>query len=121
MIVQFEKKREFNGFKLNWVLIGPKGAMHLWVDAEMGHGGMEVHRLSPPEGDLSSCDNEKCWTHGKDCWHDGSSLYWIEKGRFIVANCLIEREDDAIWTELKEWYAAKFPEPVTVETTEAAT
>jgi len=60
-----------------WELVGPNGAIHLFVSLTPKYppsAGLEFHHLSG-EGAPHHLD---CHLTGGRCWHDGTSLYALE-------------------------------------------
>ncbi|MEC7291740.1 MAG: hypothetical protein VXW22_16810, partial [Pseudomonadota bacterium] len=78
------------GERHNWIVRGPKGAVHIWAEDMTRHspsrdpwygliGGIECHYAEPPDYMHEDAPSrEDCWILNGRCWHDGSSLQFSE-------------------------------------------
>ena len=78
-----------------WWMKGPSGAIHIWAQfmdpdsppafGDACFGGVECHYPRKP---YEHCPDEApikdCWLTGRDCWPDGSSLYFSERLQPLV-------------------------------------
>ena len=100
MTEQLHRVRQFTTHGLAWGVAGPLGGIHIWCNVDFRYGGLEVHRPA-----TDKADNENCWLIGCPCNHDGSSLWWDERGCSLVGFAMCDRNDEAIWRFLEQQYA----------------
>lgn len=108
-----KRRIEFSNDRLCWCVIGDKGAIHVWCTAlDVTLGGIEIHSREPLyDGHWSS--DEPCWLIGCKCYHDGSSLQYIERIRHKIGwefsgDCRAEREMEGLWLMLASEYCNRF-------------
>ncbi len=81
---KLKRRIEHNNERLQWLVIGEKGAIHLWCSSrDMTGGGIEIHSREPLfEGHEPTKGD--CWVTGCKCYADGSSLQYSERLRHAI-------------------------------------
>jgi hypothetical protein len=102
--------REFNPHQLSWGVAGKTAGVHIWCSSDFHCGGFELHSAVQMYGldEARKPDNETCWLIGRPCYHDGSSLWWKEKGRHLVADAVRDGDDTQIWEEAERIFWDRF-------------
>jgi hypothetical protein len=108
-----------NNGKLNWAVVGEQGAIHIWCDpAFMGIGGFEVHSRLPMFDD--HVPGQDCWLLNGTCHHDGSSLAYLERWRYRVADMLhtsspFDADCGALWLDMLAVWCDRFGGPAQID------
>lgn len=94
-----------------WIVRDDKGAIEIWATYSDDplfdtnwFGGIEMHAASAPNYmDEDKCSHENCWVlNGSKCWHDGSSLQFIERVEPMLeglTDSSINKMDNFIFSE----------------------
>lgn len=82
---KLKRRIEHNNERLQWLVIGEKGAIQLWCfSRDVTGGGIEIHSREPLfEGHEPTKGD--CWVTGCKCYADGSSLQYSERLRHDIS------------------------------------
>ena len=82
----------------NLIAKNEHGAIELWQ--MQGIGGVEIHSPKPLGNGDDNDGNDSCYVLDTPCWHDGSSLEYVEK----FAPLLNAGDSAAILRLLADWH-----------------
>lgn len=111
---KYEYTRPHSAARHDWFVIGARGAVHLWITesppGDLRHtysAGLEMHYRSPPNymADMAP-SQDQCWVLKCPCWHDGSSLYAVE--RYLPIWKADPHNHDKMFQILQQEYDAQF-------------
>lgn len=105
--MSLERKTLFNNHSLCWGVSGEFGGVHIWFDPSLKYGGIEIHGRSPLY-DGATMSDEDCWLIGGKCCHDGSGLWWQDRGCYLLSSAMDGRSDRILWDYLEDQYVSRF-------------
>lgn len=115
----------FNDWKLNWLVVGEHGGIHVHCCSnDFSSGGIEIHS-NVPRHDGQSPSECNCWLTGAPCFHDGSSLQWSEYWSRMARMYLFEDRGNWRCPQIEWWdllaseYASRFDTPAFVDAEES--
>lgn len=75
--------KPFMAVRHDWSFVGPLGAVNFWASLTPGYGdnaGIEYHHTEACQARPDDApDHISCPLTGGRCWHDGGSLYAMER------------------------------------------
>jgi len=110
---KLKRRIEHNNDRLQWFVIGEKGAIHLWCSCyDMTCGGIEIHSREPQfEGHEPTKGD--CWVTGCKCYADGSSLQYERRLRHDIGSefsgpSFSSHPLEGLWLTLANEYRQRF-------------